>query len=122
MFIVCLLFTTEQKMPAKLEGLYDLTMILDRIDMCWNNPSDLFFASPVLPYGTTERSYLARGGFRIYSNVFPYRLVQIPRIRPYLHHPPPNQAFRFLGECELIFGIIFIIKREIWFDNELHVQ
>ncbi len=30
-FIVCLLFTTEQKMPAKLEGLYDLTTILDSI-------------------------------------------------------------------------------------------
>ncbi len=109
-------------MPASIEDLYDLAMILDMIEMCWNNPSYLIFAAPVLPYGTTERSYLARGGFRIYSNVFPYGPVQIPGIRPYVHHPPPNQAFRFLGECELINGIIFIVKRETWFHNELLVQ
>ncbi len=37
---VCLLFTTEQKVPPKFEGLYDLTMILGSADINWNNPSN----------------------------------------------------------------------------------
>ncbi len=33
-------YTTEQKVPAKLEGHYDLTMFLDNIDKNWKKPSN----------------------------------------------------------------------------------